>query len=125
MKENQLRKYLFENIIFDTDITSYSEVKNPSNRYSWEITKNGEIHALKSHPEIEKMLPNLGEEVKKILDNPTKIEKDKKYINTITFIKKYNDTHHFRLSVLITPAENKIKSIRYQRTRKKDFETIK
>ncbi|MBD5390568.1 hypothetical protein HDR67_00975 [bacterium] len=114
MKENRLRKYLFENIIIDTDITGYSEVKNPSNRYSWEITKNGEIHALQAHPEIAILVPNYLEQTIETLKRPDQISKDLKYKNTTTFIRYLDGNHILRVSVLVGSGINKVKSIRYQ-----------
>lgn len=119
LKKEMPRKYLFEKIKINTDINNFTNVKRPSENYSWEISKNGKIHAIESHPELATFVPNYLEKTIEAIKKPDKMELDKKYINTTTFIKNLDEDHILRVSVLIGEEENKVKSVRYQSIKKK------
>ena len=119
LKKEMPRKYLFEKIKINTDINNFTNVKSPSENYSWEISKNGKIHAIESHPELATFVPKYLEKTIEAIKKPDKMELDKKYINTTTFIKNLDEDHILRVSVLIGEEENKVKSVRYQSIKKK------
>lgn len=112
--------FLFYKVESNVDVTPYSKIAKPSNKYSWQITKTGKIHALESHKDLKGLVPNLVEEVLDTIMHPVKLEEDTRYADTVTFYKKMDDNHVLRVSVLIREDSNKIKSVRYQSIRKKE-----
>lgn len=114
--------YLFYKMKSNVDISHFTDVKNYSNEYSWQIKKTGGIHALESHPDLLKYVPDYVQKTMEAIQSPDALEKDEKHISTTTFIKKLDDNHIFRVSILINEKENKVKSVRYQSIRKKKKE---
>ena len=112
--------FLFYKVESNVDITPYTKISKPSNKYSWQITKTGKIHALESHQDLKQLVPNLVEEVLDTINNPVRLEEDTKYKDTVTFYKRMDINHILRVSVLIREDSNKIKSVRYQSIKKKE-----
>lgn len=112
--------FLFYKVESNVDITPYTKLSKPSNKYSWQITTTGKIHALESHKDLKQLVPNLVEEVLDTIMKPVRLEVDTKYKDTVTFYKKMDINHILRVSVLIREDSNKIKSVRYQSIKKKE-----
>lgn len=115
---NEAKQYLIkpEPIgINEKELELASEIKNPSNTFAWRITKDGEVHALKSHDEVPDYIPNWKEKTIEAISkgNPERDLKRPKE-NVVIYKLPIDKGHFLHVSVLIGKKINYVKSISYR-----------
>lgn len=101
--------------INEKELELASGIKKPSNVFAWRIAENGDIHALKSHDDVPKYVPNWKEKTIEAISKGSP-ERDLKRPkeNVVIYKLPVDDGHFLHVSVLVGKKINYVKSISYR-----------